>query len=208
MCIQKISMKKLFIIFFAVISLSHVFAQESDCKISYEKLKDNLYYDASHHFLSVFVNLDYGLSQMLVQDYVLRSMELRHHDEGCRWEDPHHWVEEYRPAVLVGDEIKYLKIHYYIKETDDTPMIPTRNGKCNTLVKCEIVGTPTLILQFLSHYWEREVEIGGPSKGEKAHIDFMGDHIALYHINENLYKIVITDNGRDFNYKCNFRKEK
>ena len=187
--------------------MSYAYAQESDCIISYEKLKDNLYYDASHHFLAAFVNLDCGLSQMLVQDYILRSMKLVHHDEGCRWEGPNHWVEEYRPMVLVGNDIKYLKIHYYTKETDDTPMISRSNGKCNTLIKCEIVGTPTLVVQFLSNYWEREVEIGGPSKGEKAHIDFMGDHIALYHINDNLYKIVITDNGRNFNYKCNFRKK-
>lgn len=200
-------MKKHFIIFFAVIIISHAFAQESECKISYQKLVDNLYFDASHHFLAVFVNLDYVLSQMLVQDFMLREMKLVHHNEGCRWEGANHWVEEYRPGLSVGNDIKYLKVHYYIKETDDTPMYSTHIGKCNTLVKCEIVGSPTLVVQFLSNYWEREIEIGGPSKGEKAHLDFMGDHIALYHINDNLYKIVITDNGRNFNYKCNFRKK-
>lgn len=197
-------MKKLMFTLGAVVLIFHAVAQESDCKLSYDKLKENLSHVATHRYLSAFVNLDYRLSEFRLQEYILDSMDLAHHWEGFRWETPTHWVEEYRSKLLIGDDLKFLKIHYYIKVTDDTPLVPDK--KCETLVKCEIVGTPTLIVQLFSHYWEREIEIGGSGKGEKAHIDFMGDHIALYHINDNLYKIVITDNGRNFNYKCNFRE--
>ena len=197
-------MKKLFIILFTVITIFNALAQESDCKISYDNLKWTLSNSATHRHLTAFINLDYAFSEFRLQEYMLDSLDLAHHWDGFKWESPTHWTEEYRPKLLIGNDIKYLKLHYYLKETDDTPL--TQGNKCKTLVKCEIIGTPTLVVKLFSHYWEREIEIGGGNKGEKAHIDFMGDHIALYHINDNLYKIVITDNGRNFNYKCNFRE--
>ena len=104
-------MKKLMFTLGAVVLIFHAVAQESDCKLSYDKLKENLSHVATHRYLSAFVNLDYRLSELRLQEYILDSMDLA-----------------------------------------------------------------------------------------------MGDHIAVYHINDNLYKIVITDNGRNFNYKCNFRE--
>ena len=194
--------KLLFILLFSSLFLS-VSAQNNNCKISYTKLKENVSKIASHEYLAAFVNLDFGYSESMLQSYLLDVMGLTHNMKGCTWVNSKHWVEEYRAKVNFGEAVKYLKVHYYLKLTNDTRYLDFE-GKCETLTKCVIEGTPTLVVQLFTHYWEKEIEIGGPNKNEKSHIDFLGDHIGLYHINDNLYRIVITDNGRGFNYKCNF----
>ena len=63
-----------------------------------------------------------------------------------------------------------------------------------------------MVLRLFQTYWGNHVIIGGQKTGKLAHIDFMGDHIALFAVSNNLYKVIITNNGQSFDYKLNFGK--
>lgn len=201
-------MKRFFVFVALFLQVVFINAQNTTydgCEVSYEKLKSALYYAAPHHYLSAFVNLDYSLPDLLLQFFLTDMLNVGHHDDNCKWISNRHWQEEYRPYILIGNDIQYLQVHYYLKPTVDVPISSIKNN-CDIIEKCEILGTPDLVLRLFQTYWGDHVIIGGQRTGELAHIDFMGDHVALFAVSNNLYKIIITDNGQSFDYKLNFGK--
>lgn len=48
--------------------------------------------------------------------------DVGHHDDNCKWISNRHWQEEQRPYMLIGNDIQYLQVHYYLKPTIDVPI--------------------------------------------------------------------------------------
>lgn len=54
--------------------------------------------------------------------------DVGHHDDNCKWISNRHWQEEQRPYMLIGNDIQYLQVHYYLKPTIDVPISSIKNN--------------------------------------------------------------------------------
>ena len=173
-----------------------------------EKLKDDPYVllkgsldGIKNRVLTVFCGIDVNFANGRLSWYLQDKLSLSSKD--VKYLD-NKFIEKYVPRVSTENE--FLKVTYFLKDTDKKPYYKTDNGKCSVITKCEITGTADLILNLFLDYWPQKISLGGYKQGEIAHFQFMGDRVSLYGVSPpNIYKILITADNISMDYYETFK---
>lgn len=164
----------------------------------YEILRRSLLGISKNPNFTVFRNIDYSFANTSFSWYLQEEMRLASKDYTT---SPTLVTETYIPKASSKNE--YLKVSYNttIKEN-----IQGYHGSklVRVINSVEIVGTSNLIIDLFVNYWNDKITLGGNKEGEIANRQFLGDHVSLIRMKNNLCKILITKGTLDVNYETTY----
>ncbi|MGX7667220.1 hypothetical protein [Flavobacterium pedocola] len=164
----------------------------------YDILRRSLLGISKNPNFTVFRNIDYNFANTAFSWYLQEEMRLASKDYTT---SATLVTETYIPKASSKNESLKVSYHTTIKENIQGLH---SSKKVRIIDSVEIVGTTNLIIDLFVNYWNDKITIGGNKEGEIANRQFLGDHVSLIRMKNNLCKITITKGNMDVNYETTY----